>query len=356
MSTKTHKIGILPGEGIGPEVVDATVMVLDAVQKVEPVRLEYLRGEAGAYCIEKYGTNLPAKTVEMLKGTEACLKGPMTTPEEPGSPRSVAVTLRSIFDLYANVRPARSLPNVTSLKPGIDMIIVRENTEGLYAGKEFEAAPGVGIALRIITRAASERVAKFALELASNRRNRLTYVHKGNILKITDGIFKQAVLDTAKSYPDIQLEDLHIDIATAQMIKRPESFDVIVTTNLFGDILSDEAAQVVGGLGVAAGANIGDRYGMFEPVHGSAPKYTGQNKVNPIATIEAVKMMLEYLGEKKAAERIGKATVKVLEEGKVLTYDLGGSSKTSDMGRAIADKVARSEAPTFARRIAAPAD
>jgi isocitrate dehydrogenase (NAD+) len=357
MSTRTHKVGVLPGEGIGPEVVDATLMVLDAVQKVESVRLEYVKGEAGAYCIEKYGTNLPAKTVEMLRGTVACLKGPMTTPEEPGSPRSVAVTLRSIFDLYANVRPARSLPNVTSLKPGIDMIVVRENTEGLYAGKEFEAAPGVGIAMRIITKNASERIVKFALELAASRRNRLSFVHKGNILKITDGIFKQAVYDMSKSYPDVQLEDLHIDIATAQLIKRPESFDVIVTTNLFGDILSDEAAQIVGGLGVAAGANIGDHYGMFEPVHGSAPKYTGQNKVNPIATIEAVKMMMEYLGEKKAADRIGQATVKVLEEGKVLTYDLGGQSKTSDMGKAIAEKVTQgSRMATSAQRIAAPAD
>ncbi len=342
MSVKTHKIGVLPGEGIGPEVVDATLMVLDAVQKVEPVRLEYVKGEAGFYCIEKYGTNLPAETVEMLKKTAACLKGPMTTPEEPGSPRSVAVTLRSIFDLYANVRPARSLPNVTSLKPNIDMIVVRENTEGLYAGKEFEAAPGVGVAMRIVTKAASERIAKFGLELASKRRKRLTFVHKGNILKITDGIFKQAVHDMAKSYPDVELEDLHIDIATAQLIKRPESFDVIVTTNLFGDILSDEAAQVVGGLGVAAGANVGDRYGMFEPVHGSAPKYTGQNKVNPIATIEAVRMMLEYLGEKNAADKVGKATLKVLEEKKVLTYDLGGTSKTSDMGKAIAEKVLQS--------------
>jgi len=339
MSVKTHKIGILPGEGIGPEVVDAALTVLDAVQKVELIRLQYLRGDAGFYCIEKFGTNLPQKTVEMLKGTEACLKGPMTTPEEPGSPRSVAVTLRSIFDLYANVRPARSLPNVTSLKPGIDMIVVRENTEGLYAGKEFEAAPGVGVAMRIITKAASERIARFGLELAQSRRRKLTFVHKGNILKITDGIFKQAVHDMAKSYLDVELEDLHIDIATAQLIKRPESFDVIVTTNLFGDILSDEAAQVVGGLGVAAGANIGDHYGMFEPVHGSAPKYTGQNRVNPIATVEAVRMMLEYLGEKKAAERVGKATMKVLQEGKVLTYDLGGKSRTSDMGRAIADRV-----------------
>ena len=339
MSTRTHKTGILPGEGIGPEVVDASLMVLDAVQKAEPVRLEYLKGEAGSYCIEKYGTNLPPKTVEMLKGTAACLKGPMTTPEEPGSPRSVAVTLRSIFDLYANVRPARSLPNVTSIKPNIDMVIVRENTEGLYSGKEFEAAPGVGVAMRIITRAASERVAKFSLELAMKRRKKLTFVHKANILKITDGIFKQAVHDMAKPYLEVELEDLHIDIAAAQLIKRPESFDVIVTTNLFGDILSDEAAQIVGGLGIAAGANIGDRYGMFEPVHGSAPKYTGQNKVNPIATIEAVRMMLEYLGEKKAADRVGKATLKVLEEGKVLTYDLGGTSKTSDMGKAIAEKV-----------------
>ncbi len=339
MPVRTLKIAVLPGEGIGPEVVDASLIVLDAVQKVEPFRLEYLKGEAGSYCIEKYGTNLPQKTVEMLRGTKACLKGPMTTPEEPGSPRSVAVSLRAIFDLYANVRPARTLPNVTSLKPNIDMIIVRENTEGLYSGKEFEAAPGVGVAMRVITKAASERVSKFALELAMKRRKKLTYVHKGNILKITDGIFKQAVHDMAKPFPEVELEDLHIDIATAQLIKRPETFDVIVTTNLFGDILSDEAAQVVGGMGVAAAANIGDQYGMFEPVHGSAPKYTGQNKVNPIATIEAARLMLEYLGEKKAADRTGKATLKVLEEGKVLTYDLGGTAKTSDMGRVIAEKV-----------------
>ncbi len=339
MSGRTHRVGILAGEGIGPEVVDAALMVLDALRKVDPVRLEYVKGEAGFNCIEKYGTNLPPKTVEMLKGTEACLKGPMTTPEDPGSPRSVAVTLRSIFDLYAGVRPARSLPNVNSLKPKIDMVIVRENTEGLYSGKEFEVAPGVGVAMRIVTRAASERVAKFSLELAMKRRRKLTFVHKGNILKITDGIFKQAVHDMAKPYPRVELEDLHIDIATAQLIKRPESFDVIVTTNLFGDILSDEAAQIVGGLGVAAGANIGDKYGMFEPVHGSAPKYTGQNKVNPIATIEAARMMLEYLGEQKAADKVGKATLKVLEEGKALTYDLGGTAKTSDTGKAIAAKI-----------------
>ena len=342
MSSRTHKISVLKGDGIGPEVVDATLKVLDAVQKVENVRLEYVMGEAGFNCIEKYGTNLPPQTIELIRKTEACLKGPMTTPEEPGSPRSVAVTLRSIFDLYANVRPARTLPNVPSLKPGIDMIIVRENTEGLYSGKEFEVTPGVGVAMRIITKTASERVARFALDLAMKRRKRLTFVHKGNILKITDGIFKGAVHEVAKSYPQVELEDLHIDAATMQLIKRPESFDVIVTTNLFGDILSDEAAQLVGGLGVAAGANIGDDFGMFEPVHGSAPKYTGQNRVNPVATIESTRLMLEYLGERKAAERIRVATEKVLEEGKAVTYDLGGKAKTSEMGAAIAEKV-RSE-------------
>src|SRR5713101_9077356 len=203
MSTKAHKIGILPGEGIGPEVVDAALTVLDALQKVEPVRLEYLKGEAGAYCIEKYGTNLPKQTLEMLKKTEACLKGPMTTPEEPGSPRSVAVTLRSIFDLYANVRPARTLPNVTSLKPGIDMVVVRENTEDLYVGKEFEVAPGIGIAIKINTTRASERIAKFAFDLAMKRRKRLAFVHKANILKLTDGIFKQAVLNIGRQYPGV---------------------------------------------------------------------------------------------------------------------------------------------------------
>ena len=339
MTTTVHKIAVLPGDGIGPEVVDATLMVLDAVQKTGLVHLEYLKGDAGFDSIKKFGTNLPEKTVEMMKRTSACLKGPMTTPEEPGTPRSAAVTMRSLFNLYANVRPARTLPNVTALKPGIDMIVVRENTEGLYSGKEFEVTPDAGVAMRIITRAASERIAKFALDLAMKRRKKLAYVHKGNILKITDGIFKRSVLDVAKDYPTVELEDLHIDAAAMQLIRRPESFDVIVTTNLFGDILSDEAAAIVGGLGVAAGANIGENYGMFEPVGGSAPKYTGQNKVNPVATIEAAKMMLDYLGESKAANLVEKATNSVLKEGKILTYDLGGNARTSDVGKAIAEKV-----------------
>jgi isopropylmalate/isohomocitrate dehydrogenase-like protein len=336
---KSHRIAVLPGDGIGPEVVDATLTVLNAVQKVDDVRLEFLKGDAGFYAIEKFGTNLPDKTVEMIKKTEACLKGPMTTPEEPGSPRSVAVTLRAMFDLYANVRPARTLPNVPSLKPNIDMVVVRENTEDLYVGKEFQVAPGIGIAIKINTRTASERIARFAFDLAKRRRKKLAFVHKSNILKLTDGIFKDSVLAVGKEYPDVEVEDIHVDAATMQFIRRPESFDVVVATNLYGDILTDEAAALVGGLGVAAGANIGDTYGMFEPAGGSAPKYTGQNKVNPVAMIEASKMMLDFLGEDSAASKVEKATMKVLEEGKALTFDLGGRAKTSEMGNAIADKI-----------------
>jgi isocitrate dehydrogenase (NAD+) len=336
---KTHRVAVLPGDGIGPEVVDATLVVLNAVQKVDAVRLEFLKGDAGFYAIEKFGTNLPDKTVEMIKRTEACLKGPMTTPEEPGSPRSVAVTLRSMFDLYANMRPARTLPNVPSLKPNIDMIVVRENTEDLYVGKEFQVAPGIGIAIKINTRTASERIARFAFDLSKKRRKKLAFVHKANILKLTDGIFKDAVLAVGKDYPDVEVEDIHVDAATMQFIRRPESFDVVVATNLYGDILTDEAAALVGGLGVAAGANIGDEFGMFEPAGGSAPKYTGQNKVNPVAMIEAAKMMLDFLGEETAARKVEKATMKVLEEGEVLTFDLGGKAKTSEMGSAIAEKI-----------------
>src|SRR5713101_311512 len=204
MATKVHKIAILPGDGIGPEVVDATLAVLDAVQKTGLVHLEYLKGDAGFDAIKKYGTNLPEKTIEMMKRTSACLKGPMTTPEEPGTPRSAAVTMRALFNLYANVRPARTLPNVTALKPDIDMIVVRENTEGLYSGKEFEVTPDAGVAMRIITRAASERIAKFTFELAMNMRKKLAFVHKANILKITNGLFKESVLDVAKDYPEVE--------------------------------------------------------------------------------------------------------------------------------------------------------
>jgi isopropylmalate/isohomocitrate dehydrogenase-like protein len=338
--SRSYRIAVLPGDGIGPEVTNAALLVLDALQdSIKGLELKYIKGEAGYNCIEKYGTNLPIETIEILKNSDACLKGPMTTPEEPGSPPSVAVTIRKMFDLYANVRPCKSLPGVPALKPNIDLIILRENTEGLYAGKEMEIVPGVGVALRVITRKACERIARFAFKLALERKKHVTYVHKANILKLTDGIFKQAILDVSKEFPNVSLEEVRVDAMAMRLIKMPEAFDVIVTTNMFGDILSDEAAQIVGGLGIAAGANIGDNYGMFEPVHGSAPKYAGKDKVNPIAMILATKMMMEYFKENEAAEKIEKAVFKVLEEGKVKTYDLGGNAKCSEVAKEIAKKI-----------------
>jgi isocitrate dehydrogenase (NAD+) len=340
---KTYKIAVLPGDGVGPEVVDATVKALKAVEKkAGTYKLDLRLGEAGFNCIAKYGTNVPPKTIDMLKTTVACLKGPMTTPEEAGAPPSAALTIRKLFNLYANIRPSHFLPNVPSLKPNIDLIVVRENTEGLYSGIEFDVGNDTAVAMRVISREASEKIARFAFKLAAQRRKHLSYVHKANILRRTDGIFNQAVLKVAKEFPEVTVEGYHIDAMAMQLIKSPEAFDVIVTTNLFGDIISDEAAQIVGGLGMAAGANIGENYAMFEPVHGSAPKYTGQNKVNPIATVFAGKMLLDYLGEKDSARTVEEAVFEILEEGKVLTYDLGGKAKTSEVGEAIVAKIERS--------------
>ena len=339
----TYRVAVLPGDGIGPEVTGMAVKVLEAVQeKTGTYKLELVWGEAGVNAIAKYGTNVPPQTVDVLKTTVACLKGPMTTPEEPGAPPSAALTIRKLFNLYANVRPCLSLPNVSSLKPNIDLTIVRENTEGMYSNIEFDVSEGVAVAMRVITRRASERVARFAFKLADQRRKHLSYVHKANILRRTDGIFNQAILDVSKDFPGVAVEGYHIDNMALQLIKRPESFDVIVTTNLFGDIISDEAAQLVGGLGIASGANMGDNYAMFEPVHGSAPKYAGQDKVNPIATIFAGKMLLEYIGEKDSARKLERATFEVLKEGKTLTYDLGGKAKSSEMCEAILEKIRRS--------------
>lgn len=337
--TKTYRIAVLKGDGIGPEVTEAAIMVLKSVQDVSDFKFNFLYGEAGYHCISDYGTNLPDETKKLLKTTDACLKGPMTTPETPGAPVSAAVKIRKLFNLYANVRPCRTYPNVEALKPNIDLIVVRENTEGMYSGIEYEIAPGEAIALRIITRKASLLVADYAFKLAETRKKHLTYVHKANILRVTDGIFNDAVRKVALEHPSVRLDDLHIDAVAMHLVKKPETFDVIVTTNLFGDVISDEAAQVTGSLGLAAGANIGKKYGMFEPVHGSAPKYAGMNRVNPTATIMAAKLMLDYLGEEQAATKIEDSVMKVLSEGKVRTKDLGGSSTTLEMSTAIASCV-----------------
>ena len=337
--TKTYDIAVLKGDGIGPEVTDSALKILEAIQGTSNFKLNFRYGEAGYHCIAEYGTNLPEATVALLKQTDACLKGPMTTPEEPGAPVSAAVKIRKLFNLYANIRPCRSYPNVDALRSDIDLVVVRENTEGMYSGVEYMVSPGVAVAMRIITQKASALVAEYAFKLAEKRRKQLTYVHKANILRVTDGVFNDAVKVAAKNHPDVAVEDVHIDAMAMHLIKKPETYDVIVTTNLFGDVISDEAAQVTGSLGLAAGANVGDSYGMFEPVHGSAPKYTGQNRVNPTATIMAVEMMLDYLGEKDASIKIENAVMQVLKEGKVRTKDLGGSSTTSEMSNAIASKV-----------------
>jgi isocitrate/isopropylmalate dehydrogenase len=320
-TSRKVRIAIIEGDGIGPDVVKATVPVLDAVQDTfKGLELEYVFAEAGLHCIPKFGTNLPDETIEVLKSVDCCLKGPVTTPEEPGSPRSAAVEIRSIF-----------------------VVIIRENTEGLYAGIEFMTGLDAGVAIRLITKRGCERIARFAYQLATARRKHLTYVHKGNILKVTDGIFKDAVLKVATEYPEVRIDEVRVDAAAMNLIKRPETFDVIVTTNLFGDILSDEGAQLVGGLGVTPGANIGEEYGMFEPVHGSAPKYAGKDIVNPTAMILATKLMFDWLGRPEAANSVQRAVETVFREGKHLTFDVAldgvKPAKCSTMGLRIAEEI-----------------
>jgi isocitrate dehydrogenase (NAD+) len=341
---RTIKVCIIPGDGIGPDVVNATIPVLDAVQDaVQGLKLEYIFADAGLHCIPKYGTNLPKETIDKLKSCDCCLKGPVTTPEEPGSPRSAVVQIRTLFELYVNLRPIKSLPNIPTLKPDIDIAIVRENTEGMYSGIEFMTGEDSAVAIRLITRKGCDRLAQFAFNLAMKRQKHLTYVHKGNILKITDGIFKDSMLKVAKEYPDVRADEARVDAMAMNLIKNPERYDVVVTTNLFGDILSDECAQLVGGLGVAPGANIGDNYAMFEPVHGSAPKYAGMDRVNPLAMILASKMMFDWLGWPQAAQKIQDAVEAVLIEGKTLTYDIAPPGVTpsncSEMGKRIAQGI-----------------
>ncbi len=337
--TRRFKVVVLPGDGIGPEVTEAALLVLDAVTEVRPeVQLKLIKADAGLYAIEKYGTNLPQETVELLKESDCVFKGPITTLEDPKAPPSVAVQIRKMFNLYANVRPAKSYPGTRALKQ-MDMVIVRENTEGLYSGIEFSVGEDAGVALRVITRKACLKVAEFSFKLAMQRRKKLTFVHKANILRLTDNIFKKAVYDAGRRYPEVQIEEVHIDAMARNLVRKPDEYDVVVTENLFGDILSDEAAEVAGGLGLAPAANIGDNYAMFEPVHGTAPKMAGKRIANPTAAILSMKMMLEWLGFKEAAKLVKDAVVDVLREGKVVTYDLGGNAKTDEMARAIAAKV-----------------
>ncbi len=339
MENKKWKVAIIKGDGVGPDVVNAALLVMDAIKNKFNLDIEYVPAEAGLNCVDKYGTNLPKETLELLKKTDCVLKGPTTTPEGANSLPSANVGIRKYFDLYADVRPNKTLPNVPSIKPNVDMVIVRENTEGMYSGLDFRVNQETTIGIRVITRKACERIVKYAFELAESRKKHVTLVHKGNVLKVSDGMFKDIFYEEARKHPNVKADDAHVDAITQWFIKQPEFYDVLVTENLFGDIISDEAAMIVGGIGTGASANIGERYAMFEPIHGSVPKYTGMDKVNPIGTIMSVKMMLDWMGYKDAGKAVENAVYKVLEEGKVLTYDLGGTAKCSEVGKKIASKI-----------------
>lgn len=332
-----YRITLIRGDGTGPEIIEAVMLVLDKTG----LDIEWEECLAGETALEKFGTPIPDETIESIKRNKVALKGPLTTPVGTGF-RSVNVALRQELKLYANLRPVRSFEGVPSKFSNIDLVVVRENTEDLYAGIEHYVDEDKTCAesIRVITKKASERIVRFAFNYArENGRKKVTAVHKANIMKFTDGLFLDTAREVAKDFPEIEFEDRIVDNMAMQLVKNPENFDVIVTTNLFGDILSDLCAGLVGGLGLAPGANIGEEYAVFEAVHGSAPKYKGQYKVNPTAVLLASAMMLGYLGEKEWERRIVNAVAETIKEGKYVTYDLGGSASTIEMGRRIAQKL-----------------
>jgi len=333
-----YKVSLIEGDGIGPELTKATLAVLASAQKKFGIKLEIVEAEAGDATFKKRGIALPEDTVEKIKASHVCLKGPVGE-----TAADVIVKLRLMFDLYANLRPIKSYPKSGAMRPDIDMMFVRENTEDLYKGLEFSLGD-TAIALRVITRKNTERIAKRGFEMARmrNGKKKVTGIHKANVLRVTDGLFSSVCREVAKQYPDIAYNELYVDAASMRLIKEPQTFDVLVTPNLFGDILSDEAAQLIGGLGMAPGANIGDNFALFEPIHGSAPNRAGKQTANPISMILAAKMMLDWLGERysdarclKAATAIEDGVVKTLQSGPTVP-DCGGKATTQGMAEAIA--------------------
>lgn len=330
-----YRVTLIPGDGIGPEISDAAMKVINA----SGVDIEWEIVEAGEKVMDKEGTPLPEYVLESIRKNKVALKGPITTPIGTGF-RSVNVALRKALDLYANLRPTRSYPGTKARYENIDLVVVRENTEDLYAGVEHKVGDDAGESIKIITRKASERIVRFAFEYARREgRKKVTAVHKANIMKYTDGLFLECARNVAEDYADIEFEDRIVDNMCMQLVMKPELYDVLVLPNLYGDIVSDVCAGLVGGLGVAPGANIGDEIALFEPVHGSAPKHAGKNKVNPVAIILSGVLMLKHLGEKDAAQRVDAAVTQVLAEGVHVTYDLGGNAGTSEMADAIVEKL-----------------
>ncbi len=329
----TQTITLIPGDGIGPEVAEATRRVLDAAG----AGFDYDVQIAGTEAVARYGDPLPSQVLNSVRRNRIALKGPVTTPVGKGF-KSVNVRLRQELELFANLRPVRTLPGIPCRFDGVDLVIVRENTEGLYGGLEHEVVKGVVESLKIITERASTRIARFAFEYArSNGRRRITAVHKANIMKLSDGLFLDCFRKVATAYPDIEADDRIIDNLCMQLVLRPEDYDMLLLENLYGDIVSDLAAGLVGGLGVVAGGNLGEEVAIFEAVHGSAPDIAGRNLANPLALMRSAIMMLQHLGKTEVTARLRRALRRVVVERRILTRDLGGEATTSGFTDAVVE-------------------
>ena len=336
-----YKISLITGDGIGSELSESAISVLNTIHDKLDLKFDITKLSAGDKALSETGKALPEETVQSIKESDVCLKAPVGE-----SAADVIVVLRRMLDLYANIRPAKSYPHMPALRDDIDMVIVRENTEDLYTGKEFSLGDS-SVALRIISEAASKRIAKYAFETAKQRDSmrKVTCVHKSNVMRVTDGMFAKACTEVSKDYPDIAFEQMYVDACAMNLIRQPEQFDVIVTTNLFGDILSDESSQVVGGLGMAPAANIGDKFALFEPVHGAAFDIAGQNIANPSSFLLSIKMMFDWLGNKhndskciEAGQKLESTIFDLVKSG-IKTKDIGGDKSTSEFTKQIADNL-----------------
>lgn len=332
-----YKLSLISGDGIGPEISRAARSVLELIHDRFDAKFQIFDVEAGDSVVRNGGKALPDHSFQTIKNSDVCLKAPIGE-----SAADVIVYLRRIFDLYANIRPAKNYPNIQALKNNIDLVIVRENTEDVYAGLEYDLQDA-SIAVRLTTRKASTRIAEYAFKMAKfrNKKKDVTAVHKANLLRKTDGLFSSSCREVSKKYPDVKFNEMYVDACAMNLIRNPENFDVIVTTNLFGDILSDEAAQVVGSLGIAPAANVGDNFAIFEPVHGSAPDIAGKGIANPLSMILSARMMLDWLAMKNndskcsdISQKIEDAVTRVLSKG-IKTPDIGGSNKTEDVTNAV---------------------
>ena len=336
-----YKISLITGDGIGPELSESAISVLTTINDKLDLKFEITKLSAGDKALEQAGKALPDETVDAIKQSDACMKAPVGE-----SAADVIVVLRRMLDLYANIRPAKSYPHMPALRDDVDMVIVRENTEDLYTGKEFSLGDSA-VALRIISENASKRIAKYAFETAKQRnsKKKVTCVHKSNVMRVTDGLFAKACTEVSKDYPEIKFDEMYVDACAMNLIRQPQEFDVVVTTNLFGDILSDESSQVVGGLGMAPAANIGDNFALFEPVHGAAFDIAGKNIANPSSFLLSIRMMLDWLGTKhndskcfEVGQKLESTIFDLVKTG-VKTKDIGGDKTTSEFTKQITDNL-----------------